>query len=351
MKIAIDLVVTKPASSPRSHKTAWLHLWANQLKHHLKEEVEVLTIAQDWDNFDKVFLNHGMELKGESINLFGGAGDEPAEKLRRLIGINPNKFISIDVPMVDYGEFGKRRMLGSGCSELWKSTNWDSISDVCKKIPMMTQADLKTEHLLLGDSHSFSMYKPGMMVSRNDGKTLHGAMKIGLKNMILPFGPQVKHLTLYFGNIDIRHHLCRLETSYEKNVMELLNLYREELKKIKDDYDSIELISVLPIENISRRIPKSTGYYKGQPFWGSWKDRTSASELFNDILYDIASDLNLKIYSHPKEILNDDGELSFYSMESPKNVHLGRPFFRWDLENDILNKLIPKKSISNLISF
>ena len=38
-----------------------------------------------------------------------------------------------------------------------------------------------TNKLILGDSHSVSIYKPGYCINRNDGKTLNGFLNIGIK--------------------------------------------------------------------------------------------------------------------------------------------------------------------------
>jgi hypothetical protein len=173
-------------------------------------------------------------------------------------------------------------------------------------------------------------------------------------SFVEPFGPQVKHLSLYFGNIDVRHHLCRIGDGlddYKKNVVELLDRYRAEIARVRGNFETVELISVLPIENEARPVPKSFGWYKGRPFWGSWADRTFISEMFNDILADIAQDLNCELYSHPKCYWNEFGELSYDVMEVPRNIHISRQFYRWDLANDRPNDFSVPDKYAGLISF
>ena len=340
MKIAIDQVVGTISPRATSHKAGWSWLWANQLKHYLKSlgedvEIKVLHNEESWDGYDLVYLDHGMEFNGESLNLFGGAQDEPALRLRRLIENAPSKLYSLDRPMSDYGALGKGRL--KACSDVWRAVDWDAMTEACKLMSSLSQQDMKDEfnHLALGDSHTFSMYKPGMMVCRNDGQTLYGALKRGLKSFIEPFG-NVKHLTLYFGNIDIRHHLMRQEDPFGA----LDTMLDEYFKQIADlGMESIELIETLPIENESRNLPK-TGFYKGTPFAGSWAERTKLHQMWNIRLDQFVRrnpNLNVTVYKHPDVYKNELGELDFEVMEKPKSIHLARLYYRWDLENDCPN--------------
>jgi hypothetical protein len=172
-----------------------------------------------------------------------------------------------------------------------------------------------------------------MAVCRNDGQTLFGALKKGLKSFVDPFGPQIKKLTLYFGNIDIRHHLMR-QTNPEVALSNMLMDYEQQIQELGMEY--VELISALPIENESRKLPK-TGYYKGTPFAGTWKERTQLVGQFNTILADICHRNKWDHYCHPETYKNSLGELDFEVMEKPQSVHLARMYYRWDLENDCAN--------------
>ena len=240
--------------------------------------------------------------------------------------------------MPDYGALGKGRL--KACSDVWRNTDWDTITAACAKMDFMTQESMAVhvglDHLALGDSHTFSMYKPGMAVCRNDGQTLHGALKRGLKSFITPFGSNIKHLTLYFGNIDIRHHLMRQGDPF--GAMDtMLDEYFKQIKEL--GMESVELIETLPIENESRKLPK-TGFYKGTPFAGTWAERTKLHQMWNIRLDQFARrnpDLNVTVYKHPDVYKNELGELDFEVMELPQSVHLRRSFYRWDLVNDCPN--------------
>ena len=103
------------------------------------------------------------------------------------------------------------------------------------------------------------------------------------------------------------------------------------------DIQNIELAHALPIENESRKLPK-TGYYKDTPFYGSWQERTEAVNIFNETIDLVCNENGWKSLPWPTNILNDKKELSFDAMEKPKSVHLSREYYRWDMENNCENK-------------
>ena len=171
----------------------------------------------------------------------------------------------------------------------------------------------QTKKLVVGDSHSICMYRPGWTVKSVPFKTLNGALVEGLESFIdiETEGP----VEFYFGNIDIRHHVCRLEGGWQKNVKDLAERYVTEVKNLSVPGRIYEL---LPIENESRKIPQS-GYYKGKPFYGTWDERNSARKLFNEIIHDSGYGIKWTNY-----LLNSKGELDFDYMEKPKSIHLSR---------------------------
>jgi hypothetical protein len=174
----------------------------------------------------------------------------------------------------------------------------------------------QTKKLVVGDSHSICMYRPGWTVNSVPFKTLNGALNEGLKSFInIETEASVE---FYFGNIDIRHHVCRLEGGWEKNVKDLAERYVEEVKNLSVPGRIYEL---LPIENESRKIPKS-GFYNGKPFSGTWEERNSARKLFNEIIHD--SGLGIQ---WTKYLLNKKGELDFDYMEKPQSIHLSREYY------------------------
>ena len=96
-------------------------------------------------------------------------------------------------------------------------------------------------------------------------------------------------------------------------------------------------MDALPIENESRKLPK-TGFYKGTPFAGTWKERTELVNQFNRSIDEMCERNGWDCYMHPEVYLNSVKELSFDVMEKPKSVHLSREYYRWDLVKNCANE-------------
>jgi len=333
MKIGIDLIGGRISTSINSHKAAWAYLIANQLQNKYPDkEVKVLHKDESWDEYDYMCIYHGMEFSG-GLNLFGGAKVDTANRFARILDFE-GKMVSLDIDMPDYGALGKTRL--KNCDDGWRETNWAGITEVCKKIPTMRHPNRSTS-LIMGDSHAFSMYKPPMMVVRIDKKTLHGALKYGLKNLITDNKIDYRKLTyisLYFGNIDIRHHLGR-KMNYEKVIERMFLEYEKQIRDL--NISGVELIEALPIENESRKLPK-TGYFEGTPFYGAWSIRCDIREFFNYNLNKIANRNGWRTHKHPSSMLNENFELSFDCMEKPRSVHLNMNYYRWNLKENKENK-------------
>jgi len=192
---------------------------------------------------------------------------------------------------------------------------------------------LKRDFLVFGDSHSLSAWNEEAALCRNDGQTLNGAINTGFDQWIERFDG-IKTLRTYFGNIDIRHHVCRLYSGEETQLVaikELVKRYFHELERVKLKYglEQIEIVAALPIENTSRKLPK-TGYYKGQPYWGTWDERMMISLEFNRICRSICDRLTgYTFVEWPNEFVNSRGELDFAFMERPQSVHISPEHYMW----------------------
>lgn len=330
--IAIDLVSSKIASSPNSHKATWAYLKANQFLHKTGKTVDVLHKDASWDGYKTILLYHGMEFNG-ILNIFGGAKEDIAKKIERIKNFN-GQLISLDIPMPDYGKLCKLRL--KNCDKYWSNIDWNSVSEKCKKIKFIKHIE-KTDSLVMGDSHAFSVYEPGQMVIRYDHKTMHGAINYGLKEIMKEYkiNPEsINQLTLYFGNIDVRHHLAR-QNEIKNEIQNLITRYVKEILSlgIKD----IELVELLPIEDESRKIPKS-GWYEDSAFYGTWKVRNNIRNYMNHLLEKACDKFNWMFYKHSKEIYTKDGKLDFDAMEKPRNVHLNPKYYRWNLRENKSNE-------------
>lgn len=340
IKVGICALVGKISPKISSHKSAWAHMLWNQLRNAGYENSEVITSNEtDWNEYDVILIDHGMEFKG-TFNIFGGSNDDLYYQLIRLF--TPVRKYSLHHDMPDIGNLIQTR-LKTG-TDLFKtlSDRIEEATELCKQIPRTDHIE-KTEKLCFGDSHSFGMYQAGYMCQRHDGLTLYGALKKGLDSYIYPW---VDSLTIYLGNIDIRHHLMR-QSSPTDATDTLLEEYERQLIHLQNEQgiEEIEIVHTLPIENESRVLPK-TGYYKGTPFYGTWEERTNLTKKINAGIDNMAARNDWKVYKHPEIYFNDKDELTFDVMEQPKSVHISREFYRWDMEKNQPNSRLKKQTTS-----
>jgi len=376
-KSAIDMMPRKLPGGEFSHTGSWAYLRANQFK-HVGINVNLLTekglkLESKWLGYDTIYLWSTLDFEPYHpyvLNVFDGPQEHVAKFFERLIWSQHDhiKFVSLDYPMPDYGYRCKRKRdradADTKMSDYWrKVVDWDKVQQKCDSItdwvldpgvkfltPPQSFKDFQAKHpigsvehlhkrLIIGDSHAHSVYVPKSIVLRKDGRTLRGICKKGIEKEITDFGydySQVNELVCYWGNIDIRHHLCR-EAHPVSATYELLKTYETELRRHADMGKMIEVVSPVPIEDESRKLP-STGYFEKTPFYGSRAERQEIVEIFREELQKIAQRNDWKYFSWPEHWYKMDG-IEFYEqiMERPRSVHIARKFYRWDLEHDIPN--------------
>ena len=174
--------------------------------------------------------------------------------------------------------------------------------------------------LIIGDSHSISLW-PGSKYSikRMDGKTLFGFLK----------NPAPADI-YYFGNIDIRFHLCR-QPDPVSATLELVERYICLAKK-----NNAKVSCLLPIENEDRKMP-GTGLYKGKKFFGTRDLRSSLVNLFNSKL--LLSGLEVNVW--PEEWYDNIDYYQSRVMEPKQSVHIRPIFYSRQINN---TKTIKNKS-------
>lgn len=340
IKIAISALVGKLSPKPSSHKSGWAFMLCNQLVNAGYKNATVITDwTTNWSQFDVVLLEHGMEYKG-TFNIFGGANDELYHQINRLFTTGPRMY-SLHHDMPSIAELIEKR-LKTG-SELFKTleARIEEAREICTGIQRVDHIE-KTDKLCFGDSHSFSQYTPGFMVNRNDGLTMFGTLKRGLSEYVYPW---TSELRIYLGNIDIRHHLMR-QPDPSVALIAMVSMYEQVLQE--SGIKTIEVVQALPIENESRKLPK-TGYYKDTPFAGSWQERTALVELMNRMIVEMCDRNGWSTWQHSEVYKNPIGELSFDVMEKPKSVHIAREFYRWDLVNNEPNKKLEATKIQSAL--
>lgn len=330
VRIGVCALVGKISKQISSHKAGWPTMIVNQLKHagYLNSKI-IHEVGEDWSNYDVILIDHGMEFKGV-FNIFGGANDDLYNQLCRIF--RETRMYSLHVDMPDIGELVKVR-LKTGTEKFKTLENQiPRIKEICSKIPRVDFIE-KTDKMIFGDSHCFSVYRPGYMVLRLDGATLYGTLNKGLSNFIFPW---IKELIIYMGNIDVRHHLMRQQDPTQ-SVDQIILDYEDQLKGL--GLLRITVVQVLPVENESRKIPK-TGWYKKMPFFGSQKERAALSSYINWKIEQMCQRNDWNIYKVPENFFNDSGELTFDVMEKPQSVHISREFHYWDYEQDKPNTRI-----------
>lgn len=288
-KKAIVGLVSNPAKSLNSHNGGWTLVLKDIFK------VDILTEKDNWDNYDELILSEGINYKEGIFNFFGGVQDSFYIKLKKL-NLFKGKVYCIN-EMIDYNVVCKKRKDLKGLS--------------CNKIPKLITTENFNNKLILGDSHAVSVYKPGYSIHRNDGKTLNGFLKIGLSNYI---SKNITDLIFYAGNIDIRFHVHRFKG--RETVVDLIRELFAQLNNL--NINKITLVSLLPIEDESRKIP-GTGLYKGKPFFGTKEDRTYYVKEYNKLLKRGAIHYGYDLIEWD---FNYDEGLSFDDMESRQSVHL-----------------------------
>lgn len=323
-KVGITNLLSNITTKDHSHKGGWAKLLRCQL---INEGYTNVTIIGSNDNildFNVLVFDLGAEFSG-GLNLFGGLNKKVYDRLIELYHFT-GKFYSWQHELPDLLPLEKRRTNKSTCQEFI-----DSDDDFIVNLNHQLQRCITFHHvapkskLLIGDSHTPSVWTPNFMIERRDGRTLKGMLEHNtIMRTVNKIGIDFEEIQVYAGNIDIRHHIMRNENPWA----EVSNMAQELVNSCKGFY--VTFTELLPIENESRKLPK-TGYFKGEPFKGSWAERSAAVEIFNNVLAENATN----IYSHWNFLKNEKGELDFEYMERPQSIHLSPKYYRWDLDNNV----------------
>jgi hypothetical protein len=287
---------------------------------------------EDFNQYDNLYIYHGNDRKegATDINFFGGTKGFPHAYNIRNISRFKGQVYSLEYDMPDYASMleyklnamkAKEGNLDSVVPE-FREVDLDNLREMQKNAITIKPQHPTWDRMVIGDSHAISMYRPGYNVNSVQFKTLYGALEMGLESFINR--DNVKHIECYFGNIDIRHHLCRQDDT-KQAIRTLVDRYVEAVDSL--DMESKVICELLPIENERRNLPKS-GMYKGTKFFGSWAERNDARLYFKEYAMSKVqgTDVQFKEWITP-HFYNGIGELDFKAMESPKSVHLSREFY------------------------
>jgi len=364
----------KDGSQP-SHRAGWALLNSKQLNAPLIHNNDIP------NDCTTLYLEPGMEFDGKqksfNMALSGRMWNGLYLRMKRIADYvdDGGKIVLIDhiidnVKSVDWGErlYSRKKNYDAQVEKGRADDTFGQLfPDDVEKIkratmpgtPSYFQKDYSSNKLTFGDSHTISAWLEGSKCSRNDGLTLNGALNKGFDSFIEPMEMEdLHHLRLYMGNIDLRHHLLRLFPDVSQAIHEarhLANRYVAEALRMRNLYEisKLEIVELLPVEHEARRLPK-TGFYKGQPYYGSAMDRMAVRDAFNTEIrtlqesyggFDIVewpseyqhctefsvepSDVSGTFKEWDNPITFKPGMLRFRVMEKPHSVHISPSFYLW----------------------
>lgn len=302
-------VAANPSTAMFSHNGGWTYTIIDQLRSRFNAEVEIVKNPESIHEYDSICINEGLNYKEGSWNFFGGMQERSISMVNELTKYNGSVYCYNE--KICWHSLFKRKELRDSSLRLGDTP----------RVNLLSTEENHGSDIIIGDSHSVSIYKPGYNISRNDGKTLFGALKYnGILKQFDFTG--YNNIVLYFGNIDIRFHVDR--NNGLEAIDKLVKDYSSFVGDLKEKGYNVTVQGLLPIESDDRKIP-GTGLYKGKPFYGSREDRQIYVDYFNQqmeynaMYYDFVFrywDLPLDGFDSPK----------FKCMESRQSVHL-RPSY------------------------
>jgi hypothetical protein len=296
-----------------SHNYGWARTWAENLG---------LSIDHENGVHDVVHLSHGVNFGG-SLNLFGGFTEELKQAADNLM--LSKQIYSLDIDCPDYGAMLKTR------KDVVDKDWCDRLSQKLSSAKTIVSSDLDFDWLAVGDSHTAAYSRKNSCVVKKDGTTLFGQIKEDFAYLRQHINKKKwRGVTISLGNIDVRHHICRNKADIKPMI--------EKLKQFGDSLGcEVEYSLPWPIEFEARRLPK-TGYYKGEPFSGSQKERAAVVDAWKKHMQKI----NMNIVSCPDDWYTMHPEAyASEKMEKPQSVHLSPECYRrqnWGkVENSLEN--------------
>ncbi len=333
--IGITSLLSNITTREGSHKGGWARLLKCQLKHLGHKRVEVLTNKDNLSDFDIIIFDLGAEYSG-ALNLFGGLDEKVFARLSEIKEFKGPMF-SWRNELLDLCVLESRRGNSSTCQKFKDSpeTFLTDVQNALKNVRVFRHA-YRTDALLIGDSHTPSVWTPSLMIERRDGRTLKGMVENGTVQKFYKeftdLGIEIKKIQVHCSSIDIRHHVFR-EAQPHQHVVHLAS----ELYNSLIDIPGLEVVLThsMGIEDESRELPK-TGYFKGTPFTGTWDDRNMVRSIFNSVIEELATldEGRASIVTFPEYFFDESGKLKFEVMEKPQSVHLSPEHYKFDFENN-----------------
>jgi hypothetical protein len=342
-----------------SHRAAQGIIYADLLKHYHTDDISVSLSrpsvqgpeakesnkTEDFNEYDRLYIYHGNDRKADAgdLNFFGGTRNFPHAYNIRNISKFKGEVYSIGYDMPDYATMLEHKITGHEKRDGTLDTmvpeflevDIDNLRAMQERAITIIPQHPSWSGLVIGDSHAICMYREGYNVNSVPFKTLYGALELGLKSFINK--NDIKDIECYFGNIDIRHHICR-QDDHKQAIRDLVDRYVDQVDSL--DMESKVIYELLPIENERRNLPKS-GWYLGEKFHGTWAERNAARLYFKEYSMKRVQGTSVEFREWlTPSYYNELGELDFKAMERPKSVHLSREYYpHWQgLEYNKINK-------------
>lgn len=336
-KIGITNLLSNITTREGSHKGGWARLLKCQLINLQYESVKILDNKDSLSDFDTIVFDLGAEYSG-ALNMFGGLDEKVFKRLNEIKNFTGDLYSWCnDIP--DLSILESRRTNASTC-EAFKATTETFIEEVNSKLETC-QTFLhvyRTKKVLIGDSHTPSVWTPEFMIERRDGRTLKGLVDRGTIHNIVNInfrlnGIDINEVQIHCGSIDIRHHLGR-EINPLRSTADLATGLLDKLMNVGDVH--VKVTHTMGIEDESRELPK-TGYFKGTAFYGSWDLRNRMREVYNAVMDELPNmDHDTEVIKFPEYFFDESGKLKFKVMENGGSVHISPEHYRWDLDNNKL---------------
>ena len=309
MKSAIISMMANVGSTLNSQGGAYGLICTKMVKDlNPQDTVDVNPNPNTWKEYEKLYVCEGVNFTDGSFNVPGGPQPIHTEKMTAISQYEGEiEFVN---KTFDFLKFNNRIKI--------QTTHWPWYPN--KAVDYFSKLN---PNIVIGDSHSLSVWRPGYALSFNQGKTLFGWLKHANAQAINEIRPG--NVVLYFGNIDLRFHLAR-QSDPISATKELFTKYVNFAKGLNNP----TLVQLLPVEHESRKIP-GTGLYKKQPFFGSRQQRMELRKIANDII----AESGLNFISWPESWIDEDGSAMLEILESKASVHL-KPRYYPNLQ-DILS--------------
>lgn len=311
MKKAVTGIFNKIPRKTNSHGYGWARTWSENLDIPINHDAEIV---------DVLYMDHGVNFGG-SLNLFAGFTEDLKQRIDNMM--QSSEIFSLDRPMPEYGEMLKKR------KDVHDKKWCDEITSKLMTAKTLISSDLDKDWLAVGDSHTAAYSRIDSSVVKQDGTTLNGQCNSNFSYLKQHIDKRKwKGVTISLGNIDVRHHLCRISADW-KPLYDKMFAFGDSLGC------NVEYSVPWPIEYEERRLPK-TGQYRNQNFWGTREQR---AELVNDIYEYMANRVNIVRAPQAWYDMNPK-QYAESRMEGTSSVHLNPLFYRrmnWGIEQNSVN--------------